>query len=254
MNYIVFIPYIHAEAQGRELEYAVAGWQMHFKEKHNIVIVGDFDDNVKNCLFRTREGSEVTYIKKGRVPEPDIKNYRAHLDFVPKMKAVRQFYPYSRGFIYTCDDIYAVNDFNIDDVKALKYVPGGVDFDPNSPNPFRRDKMKTKRVLQDMGFPCRNFTTHLPLWIEWDKLEKLWMRYDMEHNSLVFEDLYYNYYYPVSGAIAIDGDDEYKCEVRNSHPDRERLQRALTEKIWINNSPTGFCQELDDILKQHYNL
>ena len=255
MNYLIVIPYITSESQGREIEYAVAGWQRHFKEEHTIAIVGDMDAHITRVLSWSKEGSRVAHIQMDRVPECGYENYRAHLDFVPKMKAARKAFPYTVGFIYSCDDIYAVNDFDFwNDVFPLKYIPGGVDFDPHSPNPFRRDKMKTKRVLESLGFPCRNFTTHLPQWLEWDKLEALWEKYYMAHNSLVFEDLYFNLYYPVAGAIAIDGDDRFKCEVRNSQPDINRLLGAFKSRIWINNNPTGFVPALDSLLDAHYKL
>lgn len=246
-DYIIVIPYIKTEAQGRELEYAVAGWQRHFKERHTIVIVGDCDTAVM-----TSDG--VVFIDFPRTPPTDIHDYRPHIDMVRKFKAVHAVYPQSKGFIFACDDYYAINDFSIEDVKVLKYIPGGVDFDPNSPNPFRRDKMKTKRWLSSQGLPCRNFTTHLPAWYEWDKAEALWDMLGMERQSYVVEDTYFNYYYPVAGAVAIDGDDPYKCSVISTRPDAGRIKRAFTEKIWINNNPDGWCPLLDTMLREHFGL
>lgn len=254
-HYLVVLPYIHTEAQGMELEFAVAGWQKHFKENHTIAIIGDYDDSVGRVLTWEREGSHIVFCQQSRVPETDWNNYRPHIDFVAKFKTARAMFPESKGFIYTCDDIYAVNDFTFGDVETLKYINGGVDFDPHSPNPFRRDKMKTKRVLSSMGFPDRNFTTHLPQWLEWDKLEALWQEYDMEHNSLVFEDLYFNLYYPVAGAEMIDEDsDRFKCAVYTTRPNPKRLKDALRTKIWITNNPDGYQPVLEDILKEHYGL
>ena len=39
---LVVIPYLASAAQGRELEFAVAGWRKHFKENFLIVVVGDY--------------------------------------------------------------------------------------------------------------------------------------------------------------------------------------------------------------------
>lgn len=239
-KYLVVIPYCAREAQGLELEFAVAGWRKHFKEKHTIVIVGDLHPIIYS-------GSDICYLAHARVPE-DKKNYRPHLDLVSKFREVHKYFPDSKGFIFTCDDFYAINDFTFEDVNVLKFIPGGIDFDPLSPNPWRRDAMKTKRALQREGLPDRNFTTHLPQWYDWDKFEALCKKYDMTHNSYVIEDLYFNTYFPVAGGVAIDGDDKYKCSVTSTHPDIERLNRALSDKIWINNNTVGYTKVLEDFL------
>ena len=244
-HYLIVIPYLASAAQGRELEYAIAGWRKHFKENYLIAITGEHLPPI--------ESSDLVCIESKRV-DAIPGQYRQHLDYVSCFRKVRAAFPDTEGFIFVADDCYAINDFSFADVECLKYIPGGIDYDPNSPNEWRRDAMKTKRMLDAIGFPSRNFTTHLPQWIEWDKLEYLWGKYDLDHESCVFEDLYYNYYYPVSGAVAIDGDDPYKCSVTTTRPDAERLKRAFSEKIWINNNPDGWCPLLDAMLREHYGL
>lgn len=243
---LVVITYLAKEAQGRELEFAIAGWRKHFKEDYLIVLTGE-------DLPRFR-GTDIAYVESPRVPDSPG-NYRAHLDYVSCLRKVREEYPDQEGFILVADDCYAVNDFTLDDVKELKYLPGGIDFDPQSPNTWRRDKMRTKRVLQANGYPQRNFTTHLPIWYEWDKLEKLWDDFGMDKTSFVVEDLYHNIYFPVAGAVEIDEDsDRYKCGVYTSRPDPLRLRRALHNKIWITNSPTGYVPELVSLLSKYYGV
>ena len=39
--FLVVIPYLASAAQGRELEYAIAGWRRHFKEDFLIVLTGE---------------------------------------------------------------------------------------------------------------------------------------------------------------------------------------------------------------------
>ena len=245
MKYDIIITYLPSAAQGRELEFAIAGWKKHFKEDFHIFVVGeklpDIDDEKVMC------------IESPRVPAVPGQ-YRQHLDYVSCLQRMRTITPNSQGFILVADDCYAVRDFDIRDVKELKYLPGGVDYDPNSANDWRRDKMKTKRALERIGFPTRNFTTHLPIWYEWDRVEYLWERFNMLHESYVLEDLYHNIFFPVSGAIEIGEDDEYKCGVYTANPSLRRLNRAFEEKVWITNNPVGYTELLEDTLKSYYGL
>ena len=131
-------------AQGREIEFAVKGWHRHFKEEHRIVIVGGGLPD-----FR---GYGVTTVESPRVPERPGQ-YHQHLDYVPCFRAVRRAFPDSEGFIFVADDCYAVNDFDIHDVRFLKMLAPDFNFDQNSPNGWRRDKMKTKALLIRTVYP-----------------------------------------------------------------------------------------------------
>lgn len=242
---LVVIPYCSAGAQGRELEYAVAGWRKHFKEDYLIVIVGE-DHPV------TKTGDDIMYIASERVPEKDGQ-YRQHLDYVSCFKKVRAAFPQSKGFIFVADDVYAVNDFDLIDVQFLKQDAPTSDFRIDSSNAWRRDKMKTKSRLIADGYPTRSFTTHLPQWYDWKKLEALWERYDMENESYVMEDLYFNIYYNDRVALQLHIDhDNLKCGVYRQNPRMNYIQNAFKDKIWINNSPDGWIPALDKMLNDYY--
>ena len=245
---LVVITYLPIAAQGGELEFAVAGWRKHFKENYRIVIVGE---NLPDFPFM---GDDITCIQSKRVPARQGQ-YRQHLDYVSCLKKVRAMFPDSDGFIHVADDCYAVNDFNLSDVKVLKCMHGMIDYDPLSPNDWRRDAMKTQRLLKGMGYPYRNFTTHIPIWYDWDKIEALWDKYDMENESYVIEDLYFNIYFPIAGAVELDEDsDPYKCGVYTTRPNPERLLSAFQNKIWITNNPDGWQKPLIALLEMHYGI
>ena len=247
-KYLVVIPYFAEGAQGRELEYAVAGWRRHFKEPYHIVIVGDHNPVVDT-------GDDITFIKCERVPEQPENNYRPHIDFVKKFKAVRAAFPKSKGFIFVADDCYAVNDFDINDVKVLKQNGNKLKVDLSRHSGFERDKKKTVDLLRKEGYPIRNFTTHLPTWIEWDKLEALWEKYDMENESYIFEDLYFNIYYPNRIPLQLHIDyDNFKCGVYRRNPRIHYIEKAFNEKIWIQNSVEGWIPELDRMLSEYYGI
>lgn len=242
--YLVVIPYRAAGAQGCELELAVAGWQQHFKEKHVIVVTGEDDPKIKG----------VTFVRSPRVPAKEGQ-YRQHLDYVSCFRKVHEAYPETKGFIFVADDVYAVHDFDIVDVKVLKYQGADITSRADSDNPWQRDKAKGKAVLLAENYPTKNYTTHLPQWYEWDKLEALWEKYDMANESYLMEDLYFNIYYGdrlahFTGDIAQDL--IYKCGIYRSAPRMDIVESAFTKKIWIQNSPEGWIPQLENMLKAHY--
>jgi len=244
---LVVIPYCSQGAQGRELEYSVAGWRKHFKEDYLIVLAGE-DHPV------TKTGDDIICIESPRVPGKNGQ-YRQHLDYVSCFKKVRAAFPKSKGFVFVADDCYAVNDFDMSDIKVLKKIGDRIPFELSSTNMWQRDAAKTKEKLLSQGYPARNYTTHLPQWYEWDKLEKLWEDYDMENESYVMEDLYYNIYY--GNRLAINVHTEYqpfKCGVYRANPRIWYIERSFKDRIWITNSPVGWVSELDKLLADYYGI
>lgn len=242
-EYLVVIPLLPLAAQGREIEFAIEGWRRHFKEPHRIVIVGG-----GLPAFR---GEDITCVESPRVLERP-NQYHQHLDYVPCFRAVRRAFPDSEGFIFVADDCYAVNDFDIHDVRFLKMLSPNFNFDPNSPNGWRRDKMKTKALLLSEGLPTHNFTTHLPIWFDWDKWEALVSKHRMWEESYVIEDLYFNTYCPDRIPFQLCPQDNLKCGVYTTHPDPAELADAFRRKIWITNSPDGYTKELVTLLDEHF--
>lgn len=244
---LVVIPYCSQGAQGRELEFAVAGWRKHFKENYLIVLAGE-DHPI------TKTGDDIVCIESERVPEK-AGQYRQHLDYVSCLRKVRAAFPDSKGFIMVADDCYAVNDFDLIDVKFLKQRDDDMGGDLLSSNMWQRDKAKTKALLIKEGYPTRNFTTHLPQYYEWDKLSALWDKYDMDNQSYLMEDLYYNIYFPTRIPLQLHIDhDNLKCGVYRSNPRLNYIDRAFKKQIWITNSPVGWIPALVERLQNYYGI
>ena len=85
---LVVIPYCSVNAQGKELEYAVAGWRRHFKENYLIVVVGEYHPVCES-------GDDIVYIESPRV-DAVPKMYRQHLDYVSCMRKVWNAFPVCR--------------------------------------------------------------------------------------------------------------------------------------------------------------
>lgn len=236
---LVVIPYCAEGAQGRELEYAVAGWRRHFKEDFMLVLVGDYapvDFDV--------------FISCPRIQHEDDGNYIPHLDHVHKFLRVLDFFPDADGFIYACDDMYAVRDFTLADVQRLKYLDEDMGGSLLSLNPWDRDVAKTRNLCIEKGLPVRNFVCHLPVYYEKEKLLQIYKEYDCEHNSCVVEDIYFNEFYGDAEAIKVDG---IRMGVYSTDIPKETFLEKMKVVTWIVNSPLGWNNILDEVLNEYYN-
>lgn len=235
----VIIPYLKTSAQGRELEFAVKGWKKHFKEDFKIVIVGDSEPFMDG-------DDQIVYLPH----TPSQKN--PPLDIVEKMLLVIASLPQVDGFVWSNDDIYAVNDFDLTDVKVLKSI-GLLAGDLKSTNPFQVNMAKTAQLLKKEGRPIRNFSTHLPVWYDVEKLLELIELYEMDKESYLIHSLYFNYFYPSRVPLKLSINfDNYKCGIYRPNPNMDIVRRAFEDKVWINNSPEGYIPELIKLLDKHY--
>lgn len=244
---LVVIPYLAAGAQGRELEYAIAGWRTHFKEKYHIVLVGDH--------HKVADGADdITFIECPRVAEIEGQ-YMPPIDIVNKLKVVHDAFPEHKGFVLSNDDIYAVNNFDLVDIKFLKCIGDQLGGDPDSANGWKRSLAATREALVADGKPIRNFSLHLPVWYEWDKLAALFEKYDMQHKSLLLVNLYFNTYFGDRIPLKLHIDfDNIKCGIYRSNPRLEYIERAFERQIWINNSVEGWIPELPIMLSDHFGI
>jgi len=243
---LVVIPYLSSGAQGRELELAVKGWKKHFKEKHEIVIVGDFDKNVEKALVF----DHVTFIECPQIPIVPGQ-YRPHLDHVHKFRKVRETFPRSKGFIYTCDDIYAVADFTLREVLVPKMpVRGfffGISHSFGGVPDWSSDKQKTGELCFRAKLPVRNWVCHMPVYYEWERLLDMYDRYNCDRISYIAENIYFNEKYPdeIDAFDEAEFHDEVKTEKLNLRP--------IGSVIWISNSIGGWSKELEEILDKYYD-
>jgi len=243
---LVVIPYLASGAQGRELEFAVAGWRRHFREDYLIVIVGD-----RHPVVDT--GDDIVFISCPQVPDTGYRNWRPHIDHVHKFRKVLAYFPDAKGFIYACDDMYAVNDFDMTDVRFLKIIADDIKGNPNSSNGWQRDAARTRALLKSEGLPVLNFVCHLPVWYDADKLLAIYDRYGCDRTSYIVEDIYFNTYYRNRVPLRLDRErDNLRLGIYNAAPDYFELTAALERKIWITNSPVGYVPMLETVLADYY--
>lgn len=243
MKYLVAIFYIASEAQGSEISLAIEGWRKHFKEDHEILVVGDQPPV---------PGVNWMYVERMKPKEGE---YLPAIDICNKMLYVCQYcdkHMYN-GFIWASDDFFAVNDFTIADIKQPKYLEDELPrMGDKHPNQFWRIQVKTRRLLQSGGYGVVNWTTHLPMWFDIDQLYWLIVDENLTENSYIVENLYYNIHKPETIPAKLSRNDRWKFEACFTPLDNDGFNDALANKIWVCCSVNGWCPELEQKLKEHY--
>lgn len=242
----VVIPYLASQAQGRELEYAVAGWRRHFQEPHHIYIVGDYHPV-------TQTGDDITFVPCPRVA--DIPGqYRPHLDHVNKFRLIMELLgPDCQGFIYACDDMYAVNDFAMEEVLFPKVISWDMGGDPTSSNGWQVDCWKTRAFCIAHDLPIWNWICHLPVYYMCEPLKRIYDHLDCDHVSYIVENIYFNSLFRDRRPLKLDiRTDNLKCGVYRPNPNIDTIRKAFDTKIWITNSVKGWVPALDWMLKEYY--
>ena len=245
MNCLVLIPHLPAGQQGHELTLAITGWRKYFKEDFTIALMGE--------KLPVIDG--VINVESPRVPDVPGE-YRQHLDYVSCARKARERFPDTKGFIVAGDDVFAVNDFTMEDVMVPKVMANQITTkcDKREHNQWWRNFTKTGRILKEQGYPLLNWTTHLPHYYEWDKLFSIYDRYDCDHSSYVIENLYYNVFPPEGKPVTIKRNDRWKYEVNYTPLNLVELITALSGKIWVNCTEHGWSVQMEDALAEHYGI
>lgn len=240
---LVVIPYVSMAAQGNELELAVAGWRKHFREPHQIVVVGNPSPVVHS-------GDDITYIPCPRL-EPVPGQYTPHLDIVAKFRLALEAFPEAGGIIYTCDDIYAVKDFDLATIQTVKRPKDFIIPDFNWERERERwmgDLGKTAALCKREGYNQLNFVCHLPVYYKRDWLEWILNKYDCDHESYIVENIYFNI--DPDNFMAAEEAKNYQYMVETANPGIRTASEA--DRVWICNANSGWSERLEDILRRHY--
>ena len=77
----------------------------------------------------------------------------------------------------------------------------------------------------------------------------------MDRVSYTMEDLYYNIYFKDEEPLKLNAElDDIKFGIYRRGVTSEQIREALKRKIWITNSPIGWSDELENILKEYYGI
>lgn len=238
---LVVLPYKQSSAQGKELEITLSLWRKNCTFKYHFVVIGEYDKS-----FETKfPWVEFIHCKS----KEKIENqYQPHLDILNKFKIAQYLFDNKyKGFIAICDDEYAIKPFTFFDILQTHYHSNSFVGDKNAPvNYWRHDKWKTKQLLDKNNLPSVNYTTHYPFYYNFEKLQTLIDKFDLENESYVLEDLYFNYYQHEKPII----DSTIRLGVWNHEIYEKEFQKALDDPNikFVCNSVEGWCKGLEESL------
>ena len=189
METLVIMPYRQDKAQGNEIKLSLEGWKNNCKFDYHFAVIGEFNEDLKEEF----PWVDFIYCKTKEEVEDQ---YNPHLDIQHKMEVgMEMFGDRYDGFIEMLDDAYAVRPFNLEDIQCVHYHKLPFIDEKFAPKSFWvYDKWKTRKLLNDNGFPQIDYTAHIPVYYEFKKLKEIWDRFNMRNESYVLEDLYFNYF------------------------------------------------------------
>ena len=243
---LVVLPYKQNGSQGNEIRIALKGWRRFCKFNYRFVVIGEFDESLKQ---------EFPWVNFIECPTKESKEgqYNPHLDIQNKFKIITRLYAqeYDR-FIYMTDDEYAIKPFNLDDITTVHYHNTTFFGNEKCPKSYwNYDKWKTRQLLDREGLPHMNYTTHYPCFFEFKKLEEIRKKYNMLEESYVFDDVYFNYFEHDEPIL----DSTVRLGIWNNEIYKNEFQKAVDDPNikFVCNSVEGWSKELENDLEKIIN-
>jgi hypothetical protein len=175
------------------------------------------------------------------------------LDQALKRIAVDNHREINEVYFWMNDDIYFINPVTYADLcipKILEDLKGRI----NKYNPqtqWGRDMIDTFNRLKVEQLPTLNYAIHLPYMYEKTKSKELFRLFELEKNPYVFENLYYNLFYPhlIPFTLGLEETNNLLFCVNRPNPNWDILGRQLKAKKFMNNSEAGMTDRFKTLLQ-----
>jgi len=236
---LLVIPYINA-GQGNELELSLTGWRKFCKSPLRIIVIGDYNE----CIEGKAEHIAFERIKDAPgqyIPNIDVAR---KLDYI-----YEKFHNEYDHFVLANDDEYPIKDFDWKFLTNVYFLqPSFIGNSVAPVNYWIHDMSKTRVALDKEKKGHINFCNHHPFYFDMEKFHDMSVKFDLANNSLIRENLYYNYY-EIKHICNVN-------EVRYGQWDQKMdgLNNALknTKIKFVCNSTTGWSKTLEDTIRKHY--
>jgi hypothetical protein len=170
-------PYWDGGANGDELRWSIRSVETFFQGRAKITIIGDKPDWYQGHV-----------IHKKRVPAS--KTNRAFRDMLSKVFFIASHAEIDDECVWMMDDIYFLKPFTLDDIKTPRAEP----WRRSEGNSWQRRKTASMDALAAVGRSQHDYATHMPHWLEKDKLRTLFEEFNLHENTMLWEVLYGNTY------------------------------------------------------------
>ena len=220
-------PYWDGGAQADELRWSIRSVETFFQGKAKITIIGDKPDWYHGHVI----------IKK-RVPHN--RPNRAFRDMLGKVFYIATHAEIDAECVWMMDDIYFLKPFTLDDIKTPRAEP----WRPDESNSWQKRKTASMEALAARGLTQHDYATHLPHWLEKDKLRAMFDDFNLHEHTMLWEVLYGNVYRGTPQRTR-------PFFARFQHQaDKETYKRLTANTTVINNTEPAWCDGLHDFLAE----
>lgn len=184
----VVYPYLGGKAVWQEMIYSLRSLEKHFKEDFEVVIVGDMPEGINR--------DKVIHIQHKK--NHALENAR-YMDAQLKLIAALESPLVSHEFLCMYDDIYFNKDFTANFFRntllaqrdrtyySLEQIGG------SGSREWKLLLLKTMQALKNHGILGKDFESHLPRWVEKEKMLEVVAQFDLKNTAYQRWTLYYNY-------------------------------------------------------------
>jgi len=233
----VCIPFVAEFAQANELQLALRGWEKHFKEDFNVVIIGN------RLPWMSKELDVIECKRIGDNPPVDVAN---------KMLLAIDSELVTEKFIWANDDQYLVSPSILADFETLKCT-GQLEGANFGSSLYQRNKKKTYELLKKAGKSTWDYSSHTPFVFEKEKLKELIVHFKMTEEAYLIATMYFNWVF--NGFVPYNAEsraallnDNLKVGVYRANADFDLLKNLIPGKKIVNNSERGWTDQFAQIL------
>jgi len=239
----VVYPYMHQLSNGDqsnngmcELRWSLRSLCKHARFDFNVVVVGDKPGWYNGDHISTEKIRGLRFSKA--------------FDIANKLKVIVGSQNITDDFVYMYDDIYLVNDCELDDFNKI------IALGPANRNSSMKDgsgvyKEIFRYTVKAMGLD--NFyvyETHLPRVLNKQKLKLVLESYRLDIHPLLFSSIYFNEFYERPDEI-LNEDNKLKAGVYRKIS-FDSICKEVEGKLWLNHSENAFGEGMKKFLEYRF--
>lgn len=232
----VVIPYSKEFAQGKELLMALRSWQKNARFGIKLVVIGDSEEWFSE---------DITFIPHERVSD------NAQIDTAEKLRIAVESPEVTDEFIWTNDDIYLVNPISFAHIVLPKALG---DLNAEKYKGLYADNMRqTIMLLDKMRKPKLNYDTHTPFAFEKKKLRQIFTLFPEIFSGVLIASVYFNFQdFPAHPVFLNWEKDQILLPIVSKNPNEEKARELLKNKVFLNNSVSGYSVWLESFLEKEF--
>jgi hypothetical protein len=220
-------PYWAGGAQGDELRWSIRSVETFFQGRAKITIIGDRPEWYHGHVIR-----------KKRVPQS--KTNQAFRDMLSKVFFIASHAEVDAECVWMMDDIYFLKPFTLNDIKTPRAEP----WRPSTGNSWQKRKTLSMDTLAARGLTQHDYATHMPHWLEKDKLRAMFDDFNLHEHTMLWEVLYGNLYRESPQRTR-------PFFARFQHKaSKETFQRLTAVPTVMNHTESAWCDGLREFLAE----